>query len=208
MENKINLYTKLMLMRVELQNSGIKKTGENKFSNFKYYELDDFLPQCNQIAAENNAIFLYQLEKEQAVLTLVNCDNVEERLSFYLPLAELSIKGANAVQNIGGLATYTRRYLYMIAFEISEHDEFDPNESNVTMNQEKSQDEQQKEIEELSKQKISQVKINTIIKELERTGVSEIAICKRYNIEDLKDTTEELFPRIMEALKKTPTKGE
>jgi hypothetical protein len=208
----VNLYTKLMKMRVELQKEDIKKTGENKFSNFTYYELADFLPQCNRIASNNNALFLYQLEKEQATLTLINCDNLEEKIVFYLPLAELSIKGANGIQNIGGLATYTRRYLYLIAFEISESDEFDPNENNSHKpeSHDKSTDEQQKQVDEISKQKIQQPKIHTIQKELLRTGVSADAICTRYKVTDLSEITEGIFPSVMQALKKTPdiNKGE
>jgi hypothetical protein len=202
----INLYSKLMNMRVELQKEDIKKTGENKFSNFTYYELADFLPQCNRIAANNNTVFLYQLEKEQATLTLINCENADEKIIFYLPLAELSIKGANGIQNIGGLATYTRRYLYLIAFEISESDEFDPNENGSPKQekQDKPTDEQQKQIDEIAKKKIPQAKVHVIQKELLRTGVSANAICDRYKVADLSDITEGLFQRVMEALNKTP----
>ena len=206
--DNVNLYTKLMKMRVELQNKGIKKTGGNKFSKFMYYELDDFLPQCNQIANDNNAVFIYQLEKERAVLTLVNCEMSDEKISFSLPLAELSIAGANGIQNIGGLATYTRRYLYLIAFEISESDDFDPNLNPVSDN--KDQADQQKQIEEISNTKINKAKIHTIQKELLRTGVTADAICSRYKVNELSDITEGIFPVVMKALSKTPdlVKGE
>ena len=40
-------------------------------------------------------------------------------------MATLSLKGANEVQNLGGCQTYSRRYLYLNAFEIVEHDYFD-----------------------------------------------------------------------------------
>ena len=202
MEN-VNLYSKLMNMRVELQKKGIEKTGENKFSKFKYFELDDFLPQCNEIALAHKAVFLYQLNKEDATLTLINCENIEEKIIFSLPLAELTIQGANGIQNIGGLATYTRRYLYMIAFEISEKDEFDPNIQAPDNKQNTSEADHQRQVDNISKQKVSQAKVNVIIKEMEKVGVSTDQICDRYNLETLKDITEELFPRIMDALKVT-----
>lgn len=205
-----NLYTKLMNMRVDLQNKGIEKTGENKFSKFKYFELDDFLPQCNEIAAAHKAVFIYQLHKETAVLTLINCENTDETIVFSLPLAELSIQGANGIQNIGGLATYTRRYLYMIAFEISESDTFDPNVNNTPdpkqNDQQQPTKQQQKEMDDIAKKKIPQVKIHIIEKELERTGVNVEAICGRYKVEGLADITEEMFVKVMDALKKTPDK--
>lgn len=65
------------------------------------------------------------------------------------------------------------------------------------------------QMDEIAHQKINAAKIAVIRKELERTGVSERAICERkqYNITKLEDITEELFIKIMSALKKTPDKG-
>ncbi|HHV10003.1 MAG TPA: recombinase [Clostridiales bacterium] len=207
-----NLYTKLMNMRVDLQNKGIEKTGQNEYSKFKYFELGDFLPQCNEIASMNKTIFIYQLHKEEAVLTLINCENLDEKIEFSLPLAEVAIKGANGIQNIGGLATYTRRYLYMIAFEISENDTFDPNSKSEPEPENKNKlpdhqtKQQQKEMDDIAKAKIPQVKIHTIEKELGRTGVDANAICERYKVDSLSDITEEMFVRVMDALKKTPSR--
>jgi len=60
---------------------------------------------------------------------------------------------------------------------------------------------------EVAHQKISVAKITVIKGELERTGVSEKAICTRYKFEKLEDCTEELFVKVMNALKNTNTKG-
>jgi hypothetical protein len=40
-------------------------------------------------------------------------------------MKELDIKGANAMQSLGGIETYQRRYLYMSALDITENDMFD-----------------------------------------------------------------------------------
>lgn len=51
-------------------------------------------------------------------------------------MRNLDLKGANAVQLLGGVETYQRRYLYMAVLDIVEHDQFDgmpqnkPKESN------------------------------------------------------------------------------
>lgn len=60
---------------------------------------------------------------------------------------------------------------------------------------------------EVAHQKINEAKLATIRKELERTGVQEVAICKRYGFAKLEDCTEELFVKVMSALKKTPDKA-
>ena len=61
---------------------------------------------------------------------------------------------------------------------------------------------------DVAHQKINDIKLSTIRKELDRTGVQESAICKRYGFAKLEDCTEELFVKVMSALKKTPDKGE
>lgn len=59
----------------------------------------------------------------------------------------------------------------------------------------------------IAKQKIGQAKVVTIKKELERTGVSEKAICDRYKVAKLDDITEGVFPKVINALEKTKNKG-
>lgn len=60
--------------------------------------------------------------------------------------------------------------------------------------------------EEVAKQKIGQAKITVIKGELERTGVSEKAILSRYKVGSVEDITEELFIKVMSALKNTKSK--
>lgn len=61
---------------------------------------------------------------------------------------------------------------------------------------------------EVAHQKINAAKVNVIKGELERTGVSEKAICDRYKFNKLEDCTEELFIKVMNALKNTKSKGD
>lgn len=65
----------------------------------------------------------------------------------------------------------------------------------------------EKQMVEVAKQKVDATKITVIKGELERTGVSEKAICGRYKFEKLEDCTEELFIKVMSALKNTKSKG-
>jgi len=62
------------------------------------------------------------------------------------------------------------------------------------------------EQEKIAKQKISPAKVAVVASELGRTGISAKAICDRYKIKELADITEELFPRVVNALKKTKSK--
>ena len=120
-----NIYIKLQQARVKLQESNLKKSGENKFAGFKYFELGDFLPTINKIFEDLKLCSFINFTKEEAKLVIINAEKVEETIEFTCPVVELSLKGANAIQNLGGTQTYLRRYLYMNALEIVENDEFD-----------------------------------------------------------------------------------
>lgn len=121
----MNIYEKLQKARCELQAMSLKKSGENKFAGFKYYELGDFLPSINKLMLEHKLFSYINFDKEMAVLTIINAEKVDEIISFSSPLGTLNLKGCNDIQNLGGVQTYLRRYLYMNAFEIVENDELD-----------------------------------------------------------------------------------
>lgn len=72
----------------------------------------------------------------------------------------------------------------------------------------KASDTPETKTQEVGNQKITQVKVHTLQKELLRTGVSVDSICERYKVEELTDLTEFMFIKAMNGLKKTPTKGD
>lgn len=121
----MNIYEKLQAMRVALQGMNIKKSGENKFAGYKYYELGDFLPPINQLMKEHGVCSAVSYGAEEATLTLYNIEKPEESIIFFSPMAKAELKGAHPIQNLGAVETYQRRYLYMTAFEIVEADALD-----------------------------------------------------------------------------------
>lgn len=121
----MNIYEKLQSMRVELQKKKLRKSGRNKFAGYDYFELSDILPSINQLQEKHKTCSFITFDREIAKLTILNSEKVDEKIEFTIPMATLSLKGANEVQNLGGCQTYSRRYLYLNAFEIVEHDYFD-----------------------------------------------------------------------------------
>jgi hypothetical protein len=121
----MNIYEKLQAMRVALQGMNIKKSGENKFAGYKYYELGDFLPPINQLMKEHGVCSVVTYAADAAYLTLFNIEKPDETIVFTSPMAEAVLKGAHPIQNLGAVETYQRRYLYMTAFEIVEADALD-----------------------------------------------------------------------------------
>ncbi|HBH0878252.1 TPA: ERF family protein [Clostridioides difficile] len=120
-----NIYIKLMDVRVKFSKLNLKKSGENKFANFKYFELADFLPQATGLLEEAKLCPIVTFTNEYATLTLINGENPSEQIVFTSPMRELQLKGSNELQALGGIETYQTRYLYIQLLNITENDTFD-----------------------------------------------------------------------------------
>ena len=121
----MNLFEKLQSVRVELQNTKLKKSGKNKFAGFEYFELADFLPTVNVLFEKKKLFSNFSIIDNTAVLTIVDSEKPDDRTDFTMPTATLELKGCNAIQAMGGVNTYCKRYLYLNALEIVEADLFD-----------------------------------------------------------------------------------
>lgn len=118
----MNIYEKLQKARVELQNSGLRMGGHNKFADFKYFELKDFLPKVNEIFEKLKLFSKFDLLENEGVLTVINIEKTDETITFVTPKAEIVLKGQNGLQMIGSTHTYLKRYCYLNALEIVEDD--------------------------------------------------------------------------------------
>lgn len=121
----MNVYKKIQAVRVAFQNKNIKQSGVNKFANYKYFELGDITPVLNNLLLDYGLTSFITFTNEMATLTVVNCDNPSEQVVFTSPMRTVEMKGCNNIQALGGIETYQRRYLYMIAFDIVETDLFE-----------------------------------------------------------------------------------
>lgn len=123
----MTVHKKLMQARVKLQGMELKKSGENKFAGYKYFELADFLPQTMQIFESLGLASVVSFDKEFAHL---NITDVEDSTTIHIssPMAEANLKGAHPIQNLGAVMSYQRRYLWLAAMEIVEHDIIDATE--------------------------------------------------------------------------------
>lgn len=121
-KKKLNLFQKLQKARVELQEMNLKKSGQNKFAGFNYYELSDFLPAINIICNNVGLFTAISFDNEYAILRIYDCEDMDKFVEFKSPMKEIDQKGCNAIQSLGSVETYSRRYLYLTAFEIVEND--------------------------------------------------------------------------------------
>ncbi len=122
--SEYKVYAKLQEARIRLQAAPLKKSGHNKFAGYQYFELGDFLPTINQIFHEIGLCSVVSFDKELATLRIVDTDTGGS-ITFTSPMADAQLKGCHPIQNLGAVETYSRRYLYVTALEIVEHDALD-----------------------------------------------------------------------------------
>ena len=129
-----NLNESIIQIRVDLQNSKIKKSGINKYAGFEYYELADFLPRLNELMLQYGINDKFTIEEDKATLTLIKG---EETQSYNIPFERfdtpLNKNGSPSMQDIqylGALNTYYKRYLYLNAFGITDGEVIDSMDNN------------------------------------------------------------------------------
>lgn len=144
MEDKIkvekNLNESIIEIRVKLQNAKLKKSGKNKFAEFDYFELADFLPKLNELMLEEKINDRFYIKDGYAILEIQKGDEIATyQMPFVLfetPLTFKKDKNGNLlkdkngeyiqvpsmqdIQYLGALNTYYKRYLYLNAFGITD----------------------------------------------------------------------------------------
>ena len=120
----MSVHKKLMQARIQLQGTKLSKSGKNKFAGYSYFELGDFLPTIQDIFHQIGLCGYISFGKDLATLTITDVDGGGEIL-ITSPMAEANLKGTHPIQNLGAVETYNRRYLWMAAMEIVEHDILD-----------------------------------------------------------------------------------
>jgi hypothetical protein len=118
------VHKKLMAARVALQGKKLTKTGLNKFAGYKYFELGDFLPEIQTIFNDLGLCGVVSYGVTEATLCITDVDD-GTIIVISSPMAAAELKGAHPIQNLGAIETYQRRYLWMTAMEIVEHDVID-----------------------------------------------------------------------------------
>lgn len=120
----MTVHKKLMEARIKLQGMELKKSGHNKFAGYHYFELGDFLPTVQQIFFDIGLCGVISYDVDLARLCITDTED-GTTLVITSPMAEANLKGTHPIQNLGAVETYQRRYLWMTAMEIVEHDVLD-----------------------------------------------------------------------------------
>ena len=125
----MSVHKKLMQARVKLQATEMKKSGLNKFAGYSYFELSDFIPHIQNIFNDVGLCGVVSFDATHATLCITDTEDGSQ-IVVTSPMAEANLKGAHPIQNLGAVLSYQRRYLWMTAMEIVEHDILDASSGN------------------------------------------------------------------------------
>ena len=129
-----NVYQKLLEARVLFMEEDVKKSGKNMKMSYKYFELQDIVPVATPIFQKVGLLPVTTFSNEEATMTVIDVDNPTDYINFTSPMREIEAiissktggEVTNAIQRLGSVETYQRRYLYMIALDIVESDSIEP----------------------------------------------------------------------------------
>ena len=129
-----NVYQKLLEARVLFAEEDVKKSGKNMKMSYKYFELQDIVPVATPIFQKVGLLPVVTFTNDEASMTIFNTDNPGDFIVFTSPMKEIEPiisnktggEVTNAIQRLGSVETYQRRYLYMIALDIVESDSIEP----------------------------------------------------------------------------------
>lgn len=130
---EMNVLQKLAEARLQFLNAKVEKTGKNMHLAFKYFELEDIVPAATRIFAEVGLTSFTSFDNERAAMTILNTDAPGDGgITFAVPYREnkpivsnVGKEVTNPMQALGASITYLRRYLWMMALDITEPDEVD-----------------------------------------------------------------------------------
>lgn len=122
----MTIFERLNQARTRFNEMDLKKSGHNRYADYRYFELGDFLPVALKLFEELQMTALIRFDGNGAVMQIVDSANPDgPSILFTSPMADAVLKGCHPIQNLGAMHTYMRRYLWVLALEITEHDPLD-----------------------------------------------------------------------------------
>lgn len=122
----MSVHKKLQEARVDLSRAPLKKSGKNEFAGFEYFELGDFLPTTHTVF-HNLGIFgvtsFFSTEGgERCRLRIYDVDDKSNYVDFESPVVSAGMAKSNPIQALGATHSYMRRYMWLLALELTEND--------------------------------------------------------------------------------------
>lgn len=134
--NKMNIYKKLSDARKIIRESEVKKEGFNEYSKYSYFTPEQVEVLVTEACEKTGTLCLTSLDRDEfgyyQVLSFVDIEKPEEKITFKLRTERPEIKATNLTQQMGGMDTYSERYIKMKTFQIKDNSmDFDSQDNRV-----------------------------------------------------------------------------
>jgi hypothetical protein len=179
------VHRKLSQARQKFHTLQLKKSGKNTFAGYEYFELGDFLIPALKVFDEIGLGSTISFTADLATMTIRDLDNPEDAIELTSPMGSAALKGCHEVQNIGAVETYQRRYLWVAALEIVEHDALDATNGKIAPE---------------TNGKVNDKQFRELQKAVDRTGADLSRFCAYFQVPSLKDVPAERYEEALQAL--------
>ncbi len=161
----MNITEKLLEARKRIKETSITKEGRNKFSKYDYFTPSQVSELVNTVCQELKILPIFSLDKDEhglmGILRLLDVEDTESHLTTEMRTEMPSITATNMTQQMGGCETYTKRYMLMSAFDITDNNlDFDSQDNRTK--------EPMTEGSQLVQEVIEQIESCKTLEELER----------------------------------------
>jgi hypothetical protein len=181
------IHKKLNEARLAFHSLPLKKSGQNTFAGYKYFELSDFLVPALRIFNDVGLCAVISFSESTASMHIVDVEDGSQVI-IHSPMGSANLKGCHEIQNIGACETYSTRYLWTAALCIVEHDALDATTG--------------KEKEALRIPFISDSQFAELQALVDETSTDMALLCKHYKINALRELPEPKFQLVKIALRK------
>lgn len=132
-----NILQRLAEARKIIRDSKVTKGGTNEYSKYDYFTPEQVEGLVADACEKTETICLTSLRKDEhgyfQSLDFVSLDNLEDRYHFELRTEKPTIKATNDTQQMGGMDTYSERYIKMKVFQIKDNNlDFDSQDNRAT----------------------------------------------------------------------------
>ena len=122
--------TKTTLQKIELaktliRNTEVKKAGRNDYSGYDYFTPEQIEALVSEATNDLQLFVKFDLQRDElgisGKLTVVNLEDEEDIVFYNMASAIPEITATNIAQQLGGAMTYTKRYMLMNTFDITDN---------------------------------------------------------------------------------------
>lgn len=170
------------LAKAWVSHQEVTKSGYNDFTKANFYELADFIQPILDSQVKYDLFSCVTFDYENSIAKLTVYDAIaedEKKLEFNFRFVPMDLSKGNALQAEGAIQTYSRRYLYLDAWEITESDfsEMDPD---AKLDKKKKEQEEKSKAEAERKAKIIE-NTESLRSVIEKLGITEMQVVDKYN---------------------------